>query len=134
MQAEVPGSAVFVMRYAERVRHIEVQVLADRHAQAISVFARDCTLQRRHQKNIEEAPASTYTRTPHAQYTHALHCLQDVYLYACPRSSLLVLLACSLFIISLLSIMLLRLYFLVQCLVNKVSTTGIAFHNSVEYI
>lgn len=45
VQTETPGSAIFVMKYAARVRHIEVQVLADRHAQAISVFGRDCTLQ-----------------------------------------------------------------------------------------
>lgn len=53
---EVAGSPVFIMRCAENVRHLEVQVLADQYGEAISVFGRDCTLQRRHQKIIEEAP------------------------------------------------------------------------------
>lgn len=51
VQTETPGSAIFVMKYAARVRHIEVQVLADRHAQAISVFGRDCTLQVLHPRS-----------------------------------------------------------------------------------
>lgn len=57
MQAEVPGSPIFIMKYAPRARHIEVQILADNYGNAISLFARDCSIQRRHQKIIEEAPA-----------------------------------------------------------------------------
>jgi acetyl-CoA carboxylase/biotin carboxylase 1 len=56
--AEVPGSPVFVMKLAGNARHLEVQVLADQYGQAISLFGRDCSVQRRHQKIIEEAPVT----------------------------------------------------------------------------
>ncbi|XP_064618157.1 acetyl-CoA carboxylase-like isoform X2 [Liolophura sinensis] len=58
VQAEVPGSPIFVMQLATHARHLEVQLLADTYGNAISVFGRDCSIQRRHQKIIEEAPAS----------------------------------------------------------------------------
>ncbi|KAI8319859.1 acetyl-CoA carboxylase [Martensiomyces pterosporus] len=57
-QAEVPGSPIFIMKLAGESRHLEVQVLADQHGNAISLFGRDCSVQRRHQKIIEEAPVS----------------------------------------------------------------------------
>jgi biotin carboxylase len=59
VQAEVPGSPVFVMKLAKNARHIEVQIIADEYGNAISLFGRDCSVQRRHQKIIEEAPATS---------------------------------------------------------------------------
>ncbi|KAL5289420.1 hypothetical protein ACFFRR_009517 [Megaselia abdita] len=57
VQSEIPGSPIFVMKLASGARHLEVQLLADQHGNAISLFGRDCSIQRRHQKIIEEAPA-----------------------------------------------------------------------------
>ena len=58
VQREVVGSPIFVMQVVENARHLEVQLLADHYGNAIALFGRDCSVQRRHQKIIEEAPVS----------------------------------------------------------------------------
>jgi biotin carboxylase len=50
VQAEVPGSPIFIMKLARNARHLEVQVLCDEYGNSMSLFGRDCSVQRRHQK------------------------------------------------------------------------------------
>ncbi|MEE1939336.1 biotin carboxylase N-terminal domain-containing protein [Streptomyces sp. TRM 70361] len=61
----------FVERYLDRPRHVETQCLADKHGNVVVVSTRDCSLQRRHQKLVEEAPAPFLTAEQNAELYRA---------------------------------------------------------------
>ncbi|KAH9617543.1 hypothetical protein KSS87_000856 [Heliosperma pusillum] len=56
VQGEVPGSPIFIMKLASQSRHLEVQLLCDQYGNVAALHSRDCSVQRRHQKIIEEGP------------------------------------------------------------------------------
>lgn len=58
VQNEVPGSPIFIMKMVENSRHLEIQLVCDKYGNATTLYGRDCSVQRRHQKIIEEAPIS----------------------------------------------------------------------------
>ena len=55
------NDAVFIEKFVTKPRHIEIQVFADQHGNAVYLFERECSIQRRHQKVIEEAPSAVVT-------------------------------------------------------------------------
>lgn len=64
VQGEVPGSPIFAMKLAPQSRHLEVQLICDEYGGVASIFSRDCSVQRRHQKIVEEGPVSKVRISP----------------------------------------------------------------------
>jgi acetyl-CoA carboxylase biotin carboxylase subunit len=55
------NGSVFIEKYIQSPRHIEIQIIADAHGNVVHLFERECSIQRRHQKVVEEAPSSILT-------------------------------------------------------------------------
>ena len=60
-QSAFGDGSVFIEKYVEKPRHVEIQVLCDQYGNCIDLFERECSVQRRHQKVIEEAPSAVVT-------------------------------------------------------------------------
>ncbi len=58
-EAAFGNPTVYIEKYIEKPKHIEIQIMADSHGHMVHLYERDCTIQRRHQKLLEEAPSSS---------------------------------------------------------------------------
>ncbi len=63
--------SIYIEKYIENPRHIEVQIIADKHGNYVHLFERECSVQRRHQKIIEESPSSFVDDNTREEITHA---------------------------------------------------------------
>jgi len=70
-EAAFKDGRVYLEKYLEGARHIEVQILADNHGNCVHLWERDCTLQRRHQKLVEESPAPSISDRTRAKLCDA---------------------------------------------------------------
>jgi pyruvate carboxylase len=78
-EASFGNPKVFIERYLDGPKHIEVQILADKHKNIVHLFERDCSIQRRHQKVVEVAPALRLSETQkEALYRDALAIAREV--------------------------------------------------------
>jgi acetyl-CoA carboxylase biotin carboxylase subunit len=70
---------LYMEKFVENPRHIEFQMLADEHGNVVSLFERECSIQRRHQKLIEEAPSLKVTPRMREEIGRTLcHCLKEI--------------------------------------------------------